>query len=356
MFLSFTFITAVIISALSSYGKSKDDINRQAWFPYSDVYVGGKSENYGVRSLDSCIQWTFQIKKNDQQRWPFLGISKTVTSTEMGRKTGEDSLVAELNCNRKMRIKWKLLTFDPEITKSGDIMSFRVLEYSFTVGKEKKRIAIPLKQFKVAEWWKSLKGIPDEDNRLFLDSICKIDLQVTGLEYVNSIDTITLFNLDIKKSKNHHFFLSLEFLLFPTVMCALFFFYKKHTTGRKVPLSNSIQIAPRQIETNPSDWNRILNYMENNYTDPQLSIQKVAKTLGYSDSKLSHIISKMYSSGFRGLIHELRINEGTRLLKDSEMNISEIAYKLGYATPSHFNREFKKRTGFSPTVYRKGIK
>jgi AraC-like DNA-binding protein len=118
---------------------------------------------------------------------------------------------------------------------------------------------------------------------------------------------------------------------------------------------DSIQIKPRPVPGPPSEWERVLEYLQVNYTDPQLNLQQLAINIGISDSKHSRLINERCHDGFRYLVHEFRINEGKRLLKESEMNISEIAYKLGYATSNHFNREFKKRTLLSPSSFRKSV-
>jgi AraC-like DNA-binding protein len=42
-----------------------------------------------------------------------------------------------------------------------------------------------------------------------------------------------------------------------------------------------------------------------------------------------------------------------RLLKDSELIISEIAYNLGFSDPLYFSKYFKKEVGVAPQQYRK---
>jgi AraC-like DNA-binding protein len=53
------------------------------------------------------------------------------------------------------------------------------------------------------------------------------------------------------------------------------------------------------------------------------------------------------------LIRDIKIREAIRLLKDSELNISEIAYNLGFSDPLYFSKYFKKEVGVAPLQYRK---
>lgn len=326
----------------------------ESWHAYSDSNSGGKSENYGYIISDSSVQWSFQLKKNNNHQWPFLGISKSLTMSEKANLNNEDSLVVVLSSNQQIRIVLKLYTTDPTITRPGILLSHRILEYPITVLEEKKRFSLPLTSFRVAEWWKRIYKIPAEDNRLFLDSVSRIDLMINDPSYFDLKDTIIIYDLDLKhKNRTVIVWLPISCLTGALLSIAL---YKSRRKKSGTKTNGSSKLQPHPVIANPSDWDRILDFIKNNYTDPEINIQKVAHTLGFSDSKLSHIINKKYPGGFRYLVHELRINEGMRLLKESEMNISEIAYKLGYATPNHFNREFKKRTGCSPSIFRKNNK
>ena len=48
-------------------------------------------------------------------------------------------------------------------------------------------------------------------------------------------------------------------------------------------------------------------------------------------------------------INNIRIEEAQRLLANTKLNISEIAYTVGFNSPSTFNKVFKKTTGMTPS-------
>ena len=50
---------------------------------------------------------------------------------------------------------------------------------------------------------------------------------------------------------------------------------------------------------------------------------------------------------------QIRFEMASRLLKDTNTQIQEIAYKLGYNDASHFARVFRRIAGISPSEYRK---
>lgn len=329
--------------------------NYHLWYAYSDTIKGGKSENYNIEFSDTCVQWSFRLSGKANLNWPFCGLSRSLCDWKKHCFGIEDTLIAELYSNQSLQVTFKLISFDEQITRPEDPVSYRVLECPATLSPGKQTIKLPVKKFKVAQWWKKKYKIPAEDNRFFLDSLCKIDLRVNGYKYSEINGTVRLYNYEIQAGKRISLFLYL-FLTGITIICVIlvYWFFLQIRTGKKHDKGQFI-FLPRQISSGPSDWERIIEYMQKNYSDPSLRVHKVAHELGYSENKVTNLVNEKYSYGFRGLINELRIEEGMRLLKESTMNISEIAYKLGYATPNHFNREFKKRAKVTPGIFRKSF-
>lgn len=49
----------------------------------------------------------------------------------------------------------------------------------------------------------------------------------------------------------------------------------------------------------------------------------------------------------------MRIGYACKLLLMGDMNISQVSVECGFDTISHFNKSFKKHTGFTPSYYKK---
>mgnify|MGYP001117186623 CR=1 FL=1 len=56
----------------------------------------------------------------------------------------------------------------------------------------------------------------------------------------------------------------------------------------------------------------------------------------------------------RQMIHKSRLEEGSRLLRDTDLPITEIALRCGYTDHSAFSRQFRALTSLSPSQYREG--
>ena len=91
------------------------------------------------------------------------------------------------------------------------------------------------------------------------------------------------------------------------------------------------------------------------YMDEPLSI----KQSEYISSKLNydyHYLSKLFSETENITIEQYIINQKIERIKElltyGEMNINEIAFKLGYSSVQHLSQQFKKVTGVTPTGYK----
>ncbi|HBN29106.1 MAG TPA: hypothetical protein DEF85_05870 [Clostridiaceae bacterium] len=105
---------------------------------------------------------------------------------------------------------------------------------------------------------------------------------------------------------------------------------------------------------NTGNISRIINYIKDNYSDPNLSLQRVADEFHVSPSYLSRIINQKIGISFIEYLTEIRLNKAIELLNtdNDDVYIYEIAKSVGYNSQHYFSRIFKSKTGFSPLEYK----
>ena len=97
---------------------------------------------------------------------------------------------------------------------------------------------------------------------------------------------------------------------------------------------------------------QVRRYLEDNYMF-DLSLDSVGEILHISPAYLSAQFKKYQKMNFLDCLTELRINAAKKLLADPLRSTAEVASMVGYDDSSYIARAFKKRTGMTPTQYRR---
>ncbi len=94
------------------------------------------------------------------------------------------------------------------------------------------------------------------------------------------------------------------------------------------------------------------------FKDNTISLSKLAKRLKTSTHALSQVINENEQKTFYELLSYYRITAAKLLLKadSNKINISEIAFEVGYNSLSAFNKAFKQTTGQTPSQFEKSSK
>ncbi|MGZ7442586.1 response regulator [Paenibacillus sp. TH7-28] len=95
----------------------------------------------------------------------------------------------------------------------------------------------------------------------------------------------------------------------------------------------------------------INHYIGEHYREG-LTIKKLAEVFYLHPVYLGQLLMKKNGVHFNGMIHNLRIEEAARLLRENKLNNSEVAERVGYANYGQFLKQFEKRLGVSPNEYR----
>ncbi len=93
-----------------------------------------------------------------------------------------------------------------------------------------------------------------------------------------------------------------------------------------------------------------IRYIEHNYSRP-ISVNDIASSTGVSRSHLYRLFMQELNITPNEYLIQYRITIACKLLRESNINISEAAYSSGFSDPLYFSRVFKKVKGVTPSVY-----
>ncbi len=95
-----------------------------------------------------------------------------------------------------------------------------------------------------------------------------------------------------------------------------------------------------------------LQYMEENFTDDSLTLNRVAGVANVSANHFSALFSQEMGQTFIEYLTQLRMNRAKEQLRCTDMRSGEIALEVGYKDPHYFSFLFKKTQGCTPSEYR----
>ncbi len=97
---------------------------------------------------------------------------------------------------------------------------------------------------------------------------------------------------------------------------------------------------------------RELSKFITNYPETQLCIKKLSRKSGLSPSKLQEGFKLMHNRTVTDYIREVRIQKSEELIKNTDLNISEVVYSIGFTSRSYFSKIFKQKYNCSPKQYK----
>ncbi|HKK60969.1 MAG TPA: AraC family transcriptional regulator [Bacteroidales bacterium] len=120
------------------------------------------------------------------------------------------------------------------------------------------------------------------------------------------------------------------------------------------------QVLSSALNSSISDFHnserikQVCDYIENNYTR-KISLDEIASQVNMTNITFSRFIKQRTGKTFVEFLNSYRISIATRLLIETPLQISEIAYTCGFNNLANFNKIFRKNKSLSPTEYRKNL-
>ena len=109
--------------------------------------------------------------------------------------------------------------------------------------------------------------------------------------------------------------------------------------------------APAPIED--AFISRFKQMVEERLADSNLSVEDLAAGMGLSRVQLYRKVKALTGSTPVDLLRKARLSQAQRLLQESDLTVSEIAYQVGFASPSYFTKCYKDEFGTVPGEARK---
>ena len=97
---------------------------------------------------------------------------------------------------------------------------------------------------------------------------------------------------------------------------------------------------------------KAMSYIETNYSYP-ITVEDIAYYVGISRSHLFRSFQNYMRKSPKDYLSGYRIRQACRLLRETDLSVSTIAYSVGFENNLYFSKAFRKQKGMSPSEYRR---
>lgn len=112
------------------------------------------------------------------------------------------------------------------------------------------------------------------------------------------------------------------------------------------------------LETELQDNNRIniiFNFVKEEFKR-QITLEEIAQKVSMTVPAFCRYFKKITNKTFTQFVNEYRLVHAAKLLHERQISITEVCFESGFNNFSHFNKQFKKFTGKTPSTYRNELK
>jgi len=120
------------------------------------------------------------------------------------------------------------------------------------------------------------------------------------------------------------------------------------STGYDISLSSEMQKKMNWLL-----FEEITSYIKQNFRD--ISIKKLSERFHFNEDYFNRMIKSKTGLTYIEYVQDLRLKEAEKLLLQTELNIDDIAARVGYQNKGYFYKIFVKKHNMTPAEYRREI-
>ncbi|MBB3188121.1 hybrid sensor histidine kinase/response regulator transcription factor [Microbacter margulisiae] len=169
---------------------------------------------------------------------------------------------------------------------------------------------------------------------ILLSSMTKDDDVITGLDCGADVYLTKPFNIDILKRHINQVILN------------------RDTLKKKFTLP--VEIDYNALKVNSADkrlLEKTIQVIKDNMEDAEFGVEKLSTGVGLSRVHLNRKMKELINVSPSDMIRSIRLKQAAYLLINNEINISEVAYKVGFSSHSYFTNSFHDFFGMKPSEF-----
>ncbi|SDD06178.1 AraC-type DNA-binding protein [Massilia sp. PDC64] len=221
-------------------------------------------------------------------------------------------------------------------------------------------VSLDLTRLAIPEWWYDAEHVDLSRRAYTLDRVVK--LEFGGSQYSpRDLDAhVEIGDLTLH-GRDDRYLVALAVILVTGWSAFGIGFFRAQSRALGATVASRLRkdlsfVAYRQLTVEPFEDKEkadILRFIATHYAQSGLDLDGVAAGTGAGRSRINDVLKAELGMTFAGYLKKLRLTEAARLLIDQAgATVAEIAYSVGYANSSYFNKLFKEEYGCSPKGFR----
>lgn len=312
---------------------------------------GGNTRLQVVENKANRLIFNYTLQEG--HRFLYASVALASDSTSPFDFSSYDHMRLSIKSKKGTRLQIMVLGDENVVKEGKDSLRYTMRQHVINVSDQETLINMALNEFYIPEWWHFVHNTQEGNyskpafNRVYRIAIGNcINLKP------NTEDRIEVSTLMLYRSLSTFYYRSALFLCFYYFVLGIrqYFIYKKKQKTlyfHPEDKGDASLLAPEEVN--------VFDYITQHYMK-DLSISDLAKQTGIPESRISTLVKEKTGLKFKTFLAQLRIAEAKRLLQTSDLQISEIAFQVGFGNVSHFNRVFKNEEQCSPNEYRRQYK
>lgn len=307
-----------------------------------------------AESFDSTASWSshtfidnktfsFSYRKSPKQSYAFTGIFFPLENLDFDFSK-YDAIQIEIETQQARRIPFNLSVQNKKETHQY-VRNFIEIKKGIT------NYTLHLADFKTPGTWYDRNNlsqveIPEPDfSKIEALSLESCHLLASGIEDKFTVKQIVL----VKEQRWLYLFIIGSIALL--ILVLRLFLYFPVNQEKEVEVVH-IPIEPTNFGNKDSLEDKIIIFLAENYTNPNLTLSNLAEEFGKTNNEISKLVKEKTERTFPKYLSFLRIEEAKRILKSGNYKtVSEVGYTVGFNSPSNFIRVFKGLEDISPKNY-----
>lgn len=320
-------------------------------YSYTDrEHKSGKSKVLSTSHGNGKVLMKYQLHEGFID--PYAGI--TIMSPDTFNLSRYNNLRVRLKVKQqKQPCRILMLFHEPLVQNQESSVAARHIYQKVKLADTSKTFDLSFNEFQTPDWW--LKTFGFKRNNIPApkwSELVGINFALDAKQASGKTNTLVVDKIIFYRDNKRDFLIYAGLHVF---LLVIYVFFRRYKIQHRKKLED-IVIHYQAVQTDGksgSDYD-FMNYLHTHYNDPVLTLTKLAQETGTYSRSISTHISKQFGTNFKTYLNQIRVTEAKRLMRESNLNISEIAYAVGFNSPASFNRVFKNFTGKSPSEYAVG--